>query len=331
MRSDDAIGPRQVGRCPLDGFACELDRLEVVAADLRARDRIHETGERGGSVAEVDCGVGGLLGVDRNHDEVFRHRDSHQLEQRSGIARHGQLVERCTQAQIVRDATVDEVDVSLHLRVGVPLDLARDAIAARITLAARECHIEPGGTFESTLAGAVLQRQRREQHRYRRRSGDCVCQRKGAEIGADQVEVTLRQREPETVGEIRRVDVDPRPVSARQIGEGGVIEDVLVVVLRSEDGAAHVGREEAEQVARTEHHPNERALDVAPQKSLLEVLEDSVSKQPVVGRWEAPTRDTADRVDLVEKPPAFAVDHDLGVAELFQDAVGESRRPGSAA
>jgi hypothetical protein len=75
----------------------------------------------------------------------------------------------------------------------------------------------------------------------------------------------------------------------------------------------------------------EAPLDVLAQEAVLEVLEDPVAVEPVVGGGEAAARHRGDDVHLVEQALAPPVDHHLGVAELLEDAVREGRSAGPAA
>jgi len=90
-------------------------------------------------------------------------------------------------------------------------------------------------------------------------------------------------------------------------------------------------RDHADPVVRTDQLEQQTALDVPPEEAPLELGEDAVAVQCVVGRGEAPARHRRDEVHLVEQALALTVDDDLGIPKLLKDAVGKRRRPRAAA
>ena len=123
---------------------------------------------------------------------------------------------------------------------------------------------------------------------------------------------------------VRGIDDDHGFFSGEQVTEGLPVEDMLVVVIRRQVAAIIVRGKELGPVDRVEERgTGEVTLDVLLQEAGLEILEDSVPKQAVVGRREAPAGNAGDPVHLVQQAPAAAADGDRRIAKRFQDPVGK--------
>ena len=84
-------------------------------------------------------------------------------------------------------------------------------------------------------------------------------------------------------------------------------------------------------VHRVHHLGGERMLDVAVEKTLAEVAEDSPTIEAVVGGGVTAAGDRTDDIHLVEQRTRPTADEDGGVAQLLQHAVGKGRRAHAAA
>ena len=68
-----------------------------------------------------------------------------------------------------------------------------------------------------------------------------------------------------------------------------MIEDILIVVVRCKIAATIVGGSKLRPIYRVEEDPAyELTLNVLLQKTGLEILKDSISEKPVVGRGKTP-------------------------------------------
>ena len=173
----------------------------------------------------------------------------------------------------------------------------------------------------------VLQRNRRKQHRHGRRGGYSTRHREARQIGAQQVEVFLKKGEPHTTTQIRGIDHDQRPGALLQVGKGGALEDAVLVEIDGHLGATTAG----EPPRRAEQAVHEFAGDIAAQERLLEITEQRLAVQPEIRRRETAPGDRADQVHLIEETTRAAVDHNAGVPQFLQHAVGQCRRAGAAA
>jgi hypothetical protein len=124
-------------------------------------------------------------------------------------------------------------------------------------------------------------------------------------------------------GDVGGGDLDEGGHPLLEIGEGGAVEQLRVVVVR-DDVRSVVGVEAASgPVAGQEDAANELALDVVLQEPGLEGGgEDRISVQGVVGGDDAATRNAEDQVDLVQEAPAAWEDR---VPELLEGTECEAR------
>ena len=121
---------------------------------------------------------------------------------------------------------------------------------------------------------------------------------------------------------VRGVDNDHRLFPGEQITKGLPFENILIVIVCCEVAARIVGRRELRPVDRVEEGTSDEvALNILLKELALKVLEDSVSKEPVVCRGEAPTGNTGNPVYLVQQPPLATADGDSRVPKRFKDTV----------
>jgi hypothetical protein len=195
----------------------------------------------------------------------------------------------------------------------------------------RRASSSQAGRCEPAAPGVVLEHDRAEQAGYRRGGGDRARHRKAREVRAQEVELLLVEREVPAGGHVGGVDLEQRPPGREEIREGGAVEDALVVEIDRELAAVQELAGEAEPAPRPQQLEEEAPLDVLAQEAVLEVVEDPVAVEPVVGGGEAAARHRGDDVHLVEQPLAPPVHDHLGVAELLEHPVGERRGAGPAA
>ena len=142
----------------------------------------------------------------------------------------------------------------------------------------------------------------------------------------------LRELERRPQRDVGGVDRDERaPPPGDQVAIGRAVEELPVVELGDQVAAAEPRRSQPEPVAGREQAPEERALHVALEEALLELLEDVVAAERVVGGGEAAPGDGGDVVDLVEQPAAAALPGDFGARQLLEGAVGQCRGARAAA
>ena len=157
-------------------------------------------------------------------------------------------------------------------------------------------------------------------HGHRGRGGNCPRDRECRQVGAEQVEVLLHEREAHSVGKVGRVDDDERAAVLDHVGERRPVKHVLFVNFDRPFSAAGA----PEPVERIEKRGLQCALDIAPEKDRLEVVEDTLAVQAVVGGREAPAGDGRDAVDLVQQSHRTSLGRELDIAQRLEDPVRES-------
>ena len=120
--------------------------------------------------------------------------------------------------------------------------------------------------------------------------------------------------------------------TGQDVTKSSVIEYILVIVVRCKIAASIVGGRELRPIDRVEEGPaDELTLNVLLQETGLEILKDSISEKPVVGRRKTSAGNARDRVHFVEHALFAAVDGDFRVPQSFKHAVGKSSGPCSPA
>jgi hypothetical protein len=137
----------------------------------------------------------------------------------------------------------------------------------------------------------VLERDRREENREAVGGRDRASDREGAQIGTDQVELVLNERKHRAKIHIRGIDRDQRTAELDQIGIGRAMEhevviDLLHLVVRPIEGV-----EPPLPVPRQQIHAVDAALEIDVQEILLEIGEDPVAIEAVIGGRKAAARD----------------------------------------
>jgi len=106
------------------------------------------------------------------------------------------------------------------------------------------------------------------------------------------------------------------------------VEEDAIVILGREVAAGEAARGEADAADGRESAAHEGALDIALEKLPLEIGEEPVAVEAIVGGGKTTARDGADRCDRVEHSAAVG---QRGAGELLHDAVGEGGGAGATA
>jgi hypothetical protein len=228
-----------------------------------------------------------------------------------------------SQAQIVRVAAVREVDVGAPLGVLVVVDQTRGLEATAVHVVLRDLFGDPLGNFVVARSRVVAKGDRDEHSGNGGGGRHGVRDLERVQIRAEQIELLLGKGKRSSRGDVGGGDLDEGGHPLLEIGEGGAVEQLRVVVVR-DDVRSVVGVEAASgPVAGQEDAANELALDVVLQEPGLEGGgEDRISVQGVVGGDDAATRNAEDQVDLVQEAPAAWEDR---VPELLEGTECEAR------
>src|SRR5206468_12663231 len=171
-------------------------------------------------------------------------------------------------------------------------------------------HFYPSGGDPVACTAIVVDRDRREHHRYRRRSSGRARQRYCVEIRAEDVENALGKDEAGACRDVGGRCQDHRALAAVEIAERGTVEKNFVVQLRRQFGATPTGRPQLAPVRRTEGARDDLALHIALQKALLVVVEQLVAVKAIRQCGEAATRYASDDVDFIEQTNFVALRSD---------------------
>ena len=326
VRSHGALRGRQLPGPGLDALLRLLQRGHVVAVQLDVGDRVQRVLDRGGAARGADA-QGRVRGcVDRDEGDALRHLDVHVLLELPRAADQLDGVEHGAQTQVVGDAAIDELRIAVAHLVVVGFVVANDHGQVGVVGIALARGRQPGGGA-ARAAAVVLDDHRIEDHRHRAGRGHGPRQREAVEVRAQQVEVFLAEGEALARRQVGRVDEDQRRVLADQVAEGGLAEQVLLVVRHRGLGAVVA----AEPLQRVEQAAQQGAFDVAPQEPRLEVLEEAVAVEAVVGRGEAAAGDRTDDVDRLQQAALGTLQAHAGVAQFLHHAVGQRGRARAAA
>ena len=303
----------------------EIHRIEAVVLHAHRRDLVGNRPEprRPLAAAQVLGRIG--PGVDGDDDETLDPAVVHPPEDES-VGRLPAGHDR-PEPDIVRQASIHQVDVfpvprhQLHAVQGpVVASLVRRGALERLDVVLRG--------RRSRRRRIAPEAERAQQDRKGRGRGDGARNLVFRQIGAEEVELLLRELKARAVGETGGVHDDERPPGRRdELHECPLLEDGLVVELGREIDAAPVGRGEPRPVDRAEHPPEQLALDVTAEKAVLELREDAVAEEPVVGGGEGAARHRGDAVDLAEKGHRRAAKRDGRLAKRLHHTVGEGGRP----
>ena len=130
-------------------------------------------------------------------------------------------------------------------------------------------------------AAIVVDRQRREHDRHRRRGRGGAGELERFEIRAHHVEILLREDHPRTGRQLRRPHGDRRHPLVIQVRERRAMEQDLVVELRRHLGHAPAFGHQRAPVQRVQGAMDQLALHVAREEAILVLIEQLVAIQPV--------------------------------------------------
>ena len=184
------------------------------------------------------------------------------------------------------------------------------------------------------IAPVVVKGERAQKDREGRRRGDRASHRDLREVGAEEIELVLRELEARAERHVGGVEqhVGTTTRLLQERGERGAFEYHFVVEVGGEIDPAVVGAEETHPVPGRQRAGDQFTLDVAVEKVLLEPLEPLDTEEGVVRGREASARHRGDHVDVREQRA-------LGVGgrpvrnrlQTFEEPVGERGRSGPAA
>ena len=219
--------------------------------------------------------------------------------------------------------------------VGPVIDIAEISksegrlVASAIRSARIKGVVHPVGDLVLAASGVIFQNDGTEEQGDSRGGGHRRCHGELVEIGADDIELPLVEREAVTMGQVGGVDVDVWARSCCEIFERGLVENFLIIVVEGEEAAAEGGGDQPQEIPGPESSEEQGPLNVLVEKFLLEILEDAVSVEAVIGCRKSAAGNGTNGVDLVQKSNASAVDGDLGIPQFFENAVCERRRAGA--
>jgi hypothetical protein len=313
-----------------DHVAQELDRLVRIAVDRHPGRLEQDLEVARRPLVLVPVGPGHRQRVDDHDDDALDAVERRLVSAQPRGLELLQDLEHRAHAEVVAEAAVDEVDVGPRLAVVELHDLRHALDGARrgsrriLGIGHRE---HPRGKLEPARAAVVVDGDRRQHQRHRRRSRGRAREPHRREVGAQHVEHRLREPDPRARRDVRRHHGDVGAGPAREVREGGAVEQDLVVQIRRHLGASPCIGGQGRPVERVERAREEGALDVALQETLLVIAEELVAVQAVGERGEAAARHAGDDVDGVDEANGVALGPDrLGPAQHLEHAVGERRR-----
>ena len=157
-------------------------------------------------------------------------------------------------------------------------------------------------------------------------------QRKRRKIGAEQIELILGEFETRAQRHIAGIDRHKGTPSLRdQIAIGAMMKNLVVEIFGHQIDPAEFRRRGARQVDRGEHLAGEFSLNIPFQKPALEIAENSVAVEGVVGGSETAAGHGGNNVDFVEQAPGLSFSGDFSVGEVLKDAIGHGGGTGAAA
>ena len=282
----------------------------------------------------VPVGLRDRQRVHDDHDDALDLVEPGRPPQRARGLELLERLEHAAHAEIVGEAAVDHVQVRAvravleGFQLLHPLQRAPRRARPRVVVAHR---LRPAGQLPAARPAVVVERDRRQHERHRGRRGGGARQRHRVHVGAEEVEVGLREREPGAGGDVGRRGDDQRPVAAVEVAERRAAEQVLVVHLGGHLGPAPAFGPQRRPVLRAQEPGQQLALHVALEEPLLVDVEQLVAVQAVRERGEAAARHAGDHVDFVQQAHLHALRiDDLGAPQLLEHAVRERRRAGPA-
>ena len=234
-------------------------------------------------------------------------------------------VQQALHAQVVGQATVDQVDVGLALDVEVGALVgavqARPETRAGIGGLQRQRVVVPA----LAVVGIVLERHRAEQQRHGRRRGHRKRQRHRAEVRANQRELVPGEFKAGAQRHVGGADEQLRVARAAFHIAKGLAAIQVVQAPRQQVRAAQPGRSEVDQVAWPQRLRDQAVLKILAQKRLLETRQAIDAVGGKVGCNDAAARDAADHVGGVQQRGVNAIPVVARLLQGAQHAKAESR------
>src|SRR5215469_2363127 len=307
--------------------------LEIVPVDLRARDHIEELAE----ARQVDFlgrrGVVFGLAVGADQQDAADLAEVKALAVVLDVPRQDHAhVDHAAQGEIVGDAAIQQMYIFGAVGIEIKAITLGKLMGARQGIGLAFVGAYPGGNAPRALGAEALERDGIEQDRKAVRGRHGTRHRIGQQIRTDQVELVLDELEFQAGVDVGRIDGNQRSSGVLQVGKGRAVKHELVIDLRHAIVGSIVGIEQRlcespwQQIASINV-----GLYVPVQEIILEIREDLVVIETVIGRGKAAAGDRRHDVDFVEQVPLVAVNYDGIIPEAAQNAIAESGRALAAA
>ena len=297
--------------------------------DNRAED-VSETGDGGFG---VDVAVDAVAGVDADDDDAADIVVRHPAHQHTAGIDVGHI-QQAAHTEVVGQTAVEQVDVGAGFAV-VPAVAGNVFLPRFVLLCIPTGHGGLGGIFGRAVvavAAVVVERNRREYHRYGAGCGDGAGNAQIAQIGTHQVEIFLREVDAFPQAHVGGGNDGKRPFAAFfQVGESGFAEKMGFKLLLQQVAAAEFRRSQAGQVGERENLFGHELLEIQPQEAAVERGNGVLPVQREIGGQHRAARYADDDVYILHQGFFPAADVYLLPVELFQDAVAQGGRPCAAA
>jgi len=190
----------------------------------------------------------GFIPLGRRHGQRIDDEDDDalgavELRRHPGLLhrlQHLQRIEHAAHVHVVRDAVVHQVQIG---PLGAVAELSqrpersdRARGRARRIVGVREV-LHPGRRDPVAGTAVVVQRDRRKNHRHRRRGGRRPRQRDSVQVRAQDIEHALLEDQTRPARNVGGRREDQGSLAAVEVTEGGIVEQDFVVQLRSQFGA----------------------------------------------------------------------------------------------
>jgi hypothetical protein len=308
-------------------LAFSLNSFEVETGDGNVGDGFQDLAAGQGPFHLIGPGVGFLLGIHQEEDDLPGVFPPHVLERRPDIPHRVQPVDGPPQAQVIRRTPVDQVDVWPLLRIQVGkkyLGLLGSPPGDGISL---QGLFHPFGRMIVAGPGVVVEGNGSQETRNGRRRGHRAGYGETGQVGTDEVEHVLGEGKVGSQGQVGGVDQDEGPPLGQDVAEGFPLEQVLIIVFGGQIAAPEFAGRKPEPVPHVHGLPDQVLLDIFLEEPGFKVLKDPRAKKAVVSRRETAAGDGRDGVDFIQQRPFPTLQGNFRLGELLHDPVGQGRGP----
>ena len=228
------------------------------------------------------------------------------------------------QGEVVRQTTIQQMHIRMTHGVPIHSQLPQLPRAARPDIAGHQRHPRRFGMV--TTPGIIIECDRTEDDRKRRRSCHRARHRKRGEVGTQEIKLVLDKLKGGVQRNVRGVERQKgTAISLHQIFESLSPKQMPVVKLGGHVAAVVVRRGQPVPVGRQTEPPKEIQLKIAVEEFALKVGEDRVAVECVIGRRKTAAGHRRDVIHLIQQSPSFPFPNDLRVGQRFQHAVRQRR------